>query len=1002
MSYSSNISFDQLLTNCQSSDNLLRETSEKRLLSDTHENPDLVFKQLHEVIVSADTSNELKLFAILTIRKLITIYWSDSMPSFNGEKLIGDANLKRTIQDTLLNISVSANNIDSRIINCSVYVIVQIASCDFPDYWPNMIEEVIAKFQNGSNRSILNGLSLLTDLFEDVMTDDLFFVNNIGRSIFKIIVEYVTTIDDLNILKQVFKLYASCITILTTSQIFIEHEDMVVHQLSELNTSIIQKFNNQDVSVKREAFEYCKTYFELIQLLRVNVKKSILNESKPLIKSQILTHLQTATSIYLSDLDTYFDCIEFVDYVIVIISLTSMLLNTFEDSAVIISQCLFNLNKLSDLRKDELMDLNILVEDVFGKDLNVQNFSLRDQIETFYDSTEQHKKAGKQYQDILVDLLLQGFHKGEDTENCLSLLNNCLSHECTNQDITMNITNMYHNIQSLEKLALVRLSFLFPDILPKSSTFINSVFQALVESLDDGVSDQYKKFSLLLFAYRLDTDVALPQIFLIQYLNEIVETVESEKMYPMLEILSKISSNSNSKNDTKLAQFECLLKLVIAKKNLSNVMIYSLINEILENVFEKASLSIFVEIANNCFNDLVKIISERGQGLDMHSLKLSLIILNQFVRQFPENNMLPLEIVQYLIEPVIGLIIEISTITDLDSTFADDDLIDESAILLNNIIKKTNYDVISQFSDDLLNALSAMLSNTTSCNKIGTLTLTFLNKMGNQFTQETLNSIVLKTLEVFTIEANENNFRLSEDLVKVICHFAINHIAYFTEILTRSLDPTAISSFFDKWFDIFESLRGSFLIKCNIISLINISNANILNSLVVKGDIKSNEMWNQDRVITRSMSKKIKIEYEEITLAEKILGVLINESLVQMRSNENEDEDDYSDGGENVDEDDVEDEDGWEDIDDDMNYNQLNDLVKYTVRDDDDDYNDDNESVDTDIDDEDMIWFKITSKNTLQIIIQFLKINVNTPQFRYFYDNKLDHEQRTALTNMLL
>ncbi|OBA24785.1 ARM repeat-containing protein [Hanseniaspora valbyensis NRRL Y-1626] len=427
--------FEQLLVNCQSADKLTRETSEKQLLAEAYTNTNTTFVKLLNTTISETSTNELKLFAILTIRKLITIYWSDTMPSFNGDKYIDDCNLKERIKQSLLNIAVTKENIDHRIINCARYVIVQIASCDFPECWPNMIHEILSKLHTGEENSLLNGLKLLTELFEDVLTDDMFFTNDIGILIFKTIVDYVSNFSDIKILEHVLKLYASCITILTTSQVFIDYEDMVVNQLTDLNSAIISKFNNSNIPIQLESFKLWKTYFELIQLLRINVSKSITKENKSILKSQILTHLQTATNIYLSDLDRYYDYIEFVDYVIVIISLLSMLLKNFNNETEFICDCLIKLNKLSNLKKEELLDVNGIVEDFFI---------------FFNNMDEQNKKISKQYQKTLNDKILLELNSGiADEENCLSLLTNCIDKESNNSNILMIVNKLYENIINL-------------------------------------------------------------------------------------------------------------------------------------------------------------------------------------------------------------------------------------------------------------------------------------------------------------------------------------------------------------------------------------------------------------------------------------------------------------------------------------------------------------------------------------------------------------------------
>ena len=1006
--------FEQLLVNCQSADKLVRETSEQQLLAEAHTNTNTTFEKLLNTTILDTSTNELKLFAILTIRKLITIYWSDTTPSFNGEKYIDDCNLKEKIKQSLLNIAVTKENIDHRIINCARYVIVQIASCDFPDSWPNMIQEILSMLHKGEENSFLNGLTLLTEIFEDVMTDDMFFTNDIGIIIFKTIVDYVSTFSDIKILEQVLKLYASCITILTTSQVFIDYEDMVVNQLTDLNSAIITKFNNSNIPIQLESFKLWKTYFELIQLLRINVSKSITKENKSLLKTQILFHLQTATNIYLSNLDRYYDCIEFVDYVIVIISLLSMLLKNFNNETEFICDCLIKLNKLSNLKKEELLDVNSIVEDFFSKDLNINIFFLRDQIEVFFDNIdEQNKKISKQYQKILNDKILQALNSGiADEENCLSLLTNCIDKESNNANILLIVNKLYENINQLDQLTLIRLNYLAPQIIKNNGNLIEKILSFLIQK---STEDEYSKISLLMFVYKLDADINLPQLLLIENLNQLVSFLDSDNLYPMLEILLKISGNVNKDDISRMAQFDCLLKLIISnKEDLSNVIVFSLIDDILENIFSNASLTIFIEIANKYFNDLVKNISDSIISMDINSLKLSITILNNFINHFPKDVELPLDIIQFLLEPVANLITQILSSSDYDSKEEEDDdddnkdLIEESVILLNNIIRKSDYKNISPFNTELLTILSNVLSSKISCNKIGTLTLTILTKMGNNFSEELLNNIILKIFELFISDTNENNFRLSEDLLKIICHLALSNVSYFINILSNYLNDQNMSKFFDKWFDIFESLRGVFLIKCNIIALINIYNTNILNNLIVKGDVKGNALWDQDRVITRSMSKKIEIEYEKISLAEKILQILSIEAVMQMISkNENGDNannDEYEENGEDDDEEEGDDDDGWEDIDDNLNYNQLNDLVKYSFKEEEEeeDQSEETDSYDTDIDDENMADFKVSNKSTLQIITAFLKMNINTSQFHHIYENRLDQDQKADLTNILL
>ena len=157
--------------------------------------------------------------------------------------------------------------------------------------------------------------------------------------------------------------------------------------------------------------------------------------------------------------------------------------------------------------------------------------------------------------------------------------------------------------------------------------------------------------------------------------------------------------------------------------------------------------------------------------------------------------------------------------------------------------------------------------------------------------------------------------------------------------------------------------------------------------LMVKGNIKNNAI-NGDGVITRSMSKKMVIEYDQISVNEKILIILINECLMQIANKKDSYE--YE-----VDENE-EDDDEWEDINTNMDYTQLNDLLKYSVQDEDEDDDEAAAEVDDVID-----GINIPNKSSLQVIITFLKTITNTNEFKSNF-NELPKDQQNDLINVLL
>lgn len=159
--------------------------------------------------------------------------------------------------------------------------------------------------------------------------------------------------------------------------------------------------------------------------------------------------------------------------------------------------------------------------------------------------------------------------------------------------------------------------------------------------------------------------------------------------------------------------------------------------------------------------------------------------------------------------------------------------------------------------------------------------------------------------------------------------------------------------------------------------------------ILVKGPIKTNPMLSGDRVITRSMSKKMTIEYELIPLYQKILTILTNECLMLI-SNQKE-------SFENADcDEDEDDDDEWEDVGTNVDYAQLNDLLKYSTENEDEDSEDDLPESDDIID-----GIEITKKSNLQVIIGFLKTIAKSHEFETYF-RTLSKDQQNDLINALL
>ena len=969
-----NNEFISLLNNCQSSDKSTRENAEAFLVAQTSSDPSRILGTLLEVVISTN-DNSLRLFGLLTMRKFISIHWADDL----------SRELKFNIKKTVLEIAMM-NNDNKSVNNCCRYIIVQVCVYEFPEEWDGLIDEIFS-FMNNED-GVYNGLLLLNELCEETITFDIFFDEKyaIYRRIFEFMNGFAST--DYKLLNEVIKLYSNSINFYKLiSEINNNYNQTINEFLIILNQKIINNFNGK-FFVDESYFSCLKTYFDFLQFLILEFKQSLNSEQITIIISQGITNLKWFSELYRNNMEKYEDDQMFNNLVINVISYFKIIMNYKKYNSLLVEHystiidTLIELNKFSVSKKESLMDINEIIEDCLDKDMNLNKFGIRDQIEEFfYNNTT--------LQNLLFQKLTSYY---QDYENLLTLLTYCIDEESSNikvlkQDI---LASIIEKIEQMDDLNIFRLIYL-TTMIKEDSNLIIKVYQQVTKLLNRST---FINFSIYWFIsknlYHIDSAIDYNvEISVLKGVYDIIDEVETEKYHTIIEIILQLSErdfNNWQLEEVKSINFvifELILKICSTEDNqdLNSLAMYDDLEMILSNIFKttESSNSYQMEFCNKYMVDLIPLLDPKNSYF---TRKFTLMILNSLIKNWhiSENVALPIMVINYILEPLVKLINHTLINTD-------DSLIDDMITLLNNIIKNTDDKDIKN-SENILDILSNVLNlGGCICNKLGTLTITILSKLPKDVISIVLDDIILKIVNLFINEKNANNFKILEDLNNFICYIFINDNDYAINLLTTKVQEKELKVFFDKWFEIFESIRGNFSIKCNIISFINIFNNYGLNMLMVKGNIKNNAI-NGDRVITRSMSKKMVIEYDQISVNEKILIILINECLMQIANKK----DSYEyEVGENE-----EDDDEWEDINTNMDYTQLNDLLKYSVQDEDEDDDEAAAEVDDVID-----GINIPNKSSLQVIITFLKTITNTNEFKSNF-KELPKDQQNDLINVLL
>ena len=266
------MSLSYLLEGIQSPNREERENAESSLLEHCANNPPQTFIELIDIASEKHNAVNIRQLSLLCLRKLITMHWSAGFPSFIGPPGVGEEG-KDIIRSSLLNLLANANN-ETKITSTVTYCIVQICAVDFPDEWPGLLDYLNDIILNQHSE---NAIVLLTELVEDVITNEMFFDNAVGR---KILDTVLLSLKDQNMQAQtkskILKLYQFCLSQLDNISIFLSPEQInewLQQHLQEVNKCISNLLLQYESNDSLEAIELQGELFNTLnKMFGVNQK----------------------------------------------------------------------------------------------------------------------------------------------------------------------------------------------------------------------------------------------------------------------------------------------------------------------------------------------------------------------------------------------------------------------------------------------------------------------------------------------------------------------------------------------------------------------------------------------------------------------------------------------------------------------------------------------------------------------------------------------------------
>lgn len=931
----------QLIQLAQSSNNVNRNNAESTLLELADSNASSVLTALMNVATNKEDNSTFTVqstltsrqFALLTIRKLITFYWSPAFESYRNTSSL-DLDTKTMIRNSLLKLCLDPNQ-DTKLYNSASYCIVQIAAVDFPDQWLQLLPDLyncIIIIDMANPQPALNAISILNEIYDDIISENMFFDGGIGIETLKIVSQLATDMnphtnsptESLSVSVKLkigsMKLFNACLlqmsTVTSNSSDDRKHfvKDIVSKSLETLSQTLSQYGDNFNKLI----FQLKSLIYQNLVLIKSDFPvKLFSNKWIENFKGRSVQDLSLLKNWYVNNneqllLDgTLLQ--QFNEYAIQILEFLSLCNGTIQltetDHSTVL-QSMLTLSCLDDSTRDTwLNDPNEFISKENGLSAN---YTIRDQVADYL-SNLSGQTLQITFQNIVQYIMNNMTNSPKLLESSIYMLqcvliggenseeNDSFRIKSINEFETFIDALFMYQYQSNDALLASRIILVIPklldnfmDILPDvkvmtTNYLIKSVERGMNIMLQDQDSDNLILSSILIaftyYAYYAELSSVLDfelcsqlQLNLLKLVNHLSQDAEEDTNGLLIEVLNNIINCNTEATDFKIIRQEFTLVLSISSKDPSNIQIVVESQECLKKLLANITTERYVSFMALCLPSFVHIIQGNAITGFKYSPLLSLILefLTVFMKKKPTDGPLPTKFCEYIWKPLIQIL----------QASVEDEVLQLSTDAFTYLIHNTNREIIKPQLSTIVNILERLLSmnvSDTAAMNVGSLIITICSKFNNELSDlipQILKAAVNRLINVKHVATQEN-------LVSLLCFLTYSDpLQTLNFLLQMSMEQqqeplpqsqvNVVQAVFNKWFETFEIIRGERKIKDNVIALSKIFflSDTRLNNVTVNGELIP---YDGDLIITRSMAKKMPDRYTQISVYTKIVKLFCNE-----------------------------------------------------------------------------------------------------------------------------
>ncbi|CAK9442119.1 uncharacterized protein LODBEIA_P58650 [Lodderomyces beijingensis] len=906
----------QLIVDQTSSDNNLRRRAELEFNQVVAHEPSESLYLILELALNTALSTNIRQSCLLQLKRLVPKYWSLGFASFIGPPIAQD--LKPVMRSKLL--SLALDSADSKIRNGAAYAIVQIASVDYPDEWPDLMNELYAattKSYRNSTR-MLGALSVLTDLFDDLITEEQFWEGGVGDAV----ISHLNAILEnaavaIEVKNQAVKLYETVFAILAGPESFSteERKQGVITQVSstlKIFMALIQSEGGNLVEMDFKSNIY-KAIASIIGQFHQRLSMEIKAQISLLTIQDLARVAPVFNKVALNEYDApRFSAIQVFNNVIYYIFHTLSSIQHDVPISQVANMAEFVKNAIvcaalpKDVAEEYADDLGLYVSEITGLSVEINP---RDAILDFWGDLNQ---SGLQAASALIT---QSFSSdGRILEAELFTLEGIFSSDA--ELPTVPLQDLLSFVSYDGSLVTARCFLLLPKYFEKY-----------------GDGEAIKVFSdMIVFAEKAEKIIQIAALVSCTYYQHVFEfsqldhsiqaaifkvvyhligDCEEDGLAVLIEAITvAISINPALAASVEIVPSISLIDVVfqIAFKDPANVQLISDASDCLSTLLESINEHDYLLACEKSLPHIIKTM-QQCDGEYSPQLYLSLEFLGIVIKSSPGT--LPARIFSYVF-PALEAVLLKSTDNQILQSGGEvfDELLGKgSSLFVEYKDPQTKESGMESIMKIVAKFLSPELSDS-AANKCGSIVSSIISHFQNQIPAQILTQILEATVNRLVLAKEPVTI---ENLIMAFCKLVLlspEQTVNFLSSMTIN-GKSGLETVLPIWFESYQVTRGFEPIKQNSLALAKIftlGDARVEN-LVVNGEIIPYE---GNKIITRSMAKSMPERYTQTSASLKIIKLLVTELQFQCQQPDASDYlplEDFEDGKTGED-------DAWEDMDD--------------------------------------------------------------------------------------